>query len=272
MSIHRPSECIAAVKKILTGHLQNYEMQARWLVCGMLELEEFQLLINDKEVDDETYNKIIENAKRLADGYPLQYLLGDTQFMNITVKVREGVLIPRHDTEPLAQEAISCIGERPLSVLDMCCGSGCIGLAIKHNCKNARVMLADVSDEAIALSEENAKALDLDVQIQKTSMFEKIFDRFDVIVCNPPYIPSNEIPKLDKQVQYEPRRALDGDIDGLRFYRIISEHYKQYLKKNGLLLLEIGSEQGNAVKEIFGGGEILPDVEGRDRIFKLETE
>lgn len=271
ITMYRPLDCLKAVKTILCG-LPNYESQSRWLCESILELDSARMLLNDAVVTDEKRQELLDKADRLKNGYPLQYLLGQTQFMGLDFIVRENVLIPRNDTEPMTEMAIKHIGNKDMRVLDLCCGSGCIGLSIAYYCKNAKVVLGDISDGALALTKDNATALGVDVDIKKTDMFNNLDGAFDLIISNPPYIPSKVIPTLSVQVQHEPLLALDGTEDGLKFYRIIKEDYRRFLKNNGIMLLEIGYDQGDDMLNIFGDGQIFKDLQGRNRIFKLERK
>lgn len=269
--MYKPLDCLFEVRKELC-QLPNYENQSMWLCCKVLDIDTANMLLNSRDISIYEFTELIARAKKLKEGYPLQYILGDTQFMGLEFLVRENVLIPRNDTEPMTELAIKHIGDKSLSVLDLCCGSGCIGLSIKYYCKNAMVTLGDISDDALSLTLDNSNRLELDVNIQKTDMFSGIKESFDVIISNPPYIPSDVIPTLSTQVQHEPLLALDGSEDGLKFYRIISENYRRFLNKCGLLLLEIGHDQGESVPALFGGGEIIKDLQGNNRIFKLERK
>ena len=269
--MYKPLDCLFKVKKELSG-LPNYASQAMWLCCKMLNLDSANMLLNIKDVSEEEYNLLMEKANKLKEGYPLQYLLGTTQFMGLEFMVRENVLIPRNDTEPMTELTIKHIGNKAMNVLDLCCGSGCIGLSIKYYCNNSRVALSDISYHALRLAKDNAKALNLPVDIIQTDMFENIKGSFDVIISNPPYIPSDVIPTLSTQVRHEPVLALNGSEDGLKFYRIISENYRHFLKEDGVLFLEIGHDQGESVSAIFGGGDIIKDLQGNNRILRLEKK
>lgn len=269
--MYKPMDCLVAVKQKLKD-LPNYKNQSMWLCCKVLNTDTANILLNNRSVSSEAYALLMEKCELLISGYPLQYILGTTQFMGLDFATRENVLIPRNDTEPMTELAIKHIGSKAISVLDLCCGSGCIGLSIKHYCPNANVTLADISDHAIKLTQENADQLNLKVNIIKTDMFTNIEGRFDVIVSNPPYIPSGVIPTLSPQVRHEPLLALDGSKDGLRFYRIINEHYRRFLKNDGLLLLEIGHDQKADILNIFKDGIIIKDLQNNDRILMLEKK
>lgn len=260
-------EAFRQTVKELSG-LTNSQNQARWLVCEILHCPMERLLIVSSVVTDEQALKLNEAIVRLLHGYPLQYVLGSTQFMGLPFCVRENVLIPRNDTEVLAELAIRWIGDKTCRVLDLCCGSGCIGIAIAHYCAGAKVVLADISKYALSLTRENSRKNSVDVEIVETDLFSAVTGQFDCIVCNPPYVCREE--QLPKNVRYEPELALFGGEDGLDFYRGIQQHYAAYLRSGGILLLEIGDRQGAAVRQIFGGGRVEKDLNGLDRVFILE--
>lgn len=160
-------------------------------------------------------------------------------------------------------------------VLDLCTGSGCIAVAIAKNCAGRRVSVtaADLSDAAIMLAEENAKLNDVNINFVQSDLFGGVRGRFNLIVCNPPYIKSADIPKLQKEVrEYEPRIALDGGDDGLDFYRRLAKEVRSYLAKDGMLLLECGEGQAEEILKLFGRRDyamVLKDLSGVDRFLKI---
>ena len=217
----------------------------------------------------------LEAVRRRADGEPLQYILGDAEFFGYTFKVNKNVLIPRFETELLVDKALPYIGADS-RVLDMCCGSGAIGItvALKKGCP---VTLADVSEGAIRVAKSNAAALGADVRFVLSDMFEKVDGVFDVIICNPPYIPSADIQSLDVNVKdYEPVSALDGGRDGLDFYRRIAERAPAALSDGGVLALELGAGQAEEVKRVtslsFDVDAAYADYNGIDRILILRKK
>lgn len=201
---------------------------------------------------------------------PLEYITNETEFMGLPFYVDENVLIPRQDTECLVEEALSYVKGK--DVLDLCTGSGCIGisLAVLGGCRS--VTLADLSEAALRVAQENAHKNQADVLFVQGDLFENIEDTYDVIVANPPYIPTSEIERLMPEVRdYEPRPALDGAEDGLHFYyRIIGES-SRYLRFGGRLCFETGYNQGKAVcsymkKSGYTNVQIKKDLAGLDRI------
>ncbi len=207
---------------------------------------------------------------RLKEGEPLQYVLGKWEFYDSEFYVGEGVLIPRPETEELVELAIKHIGDKKLTVFDLCAGSGCIGLSIAKACPNTEVTLFEKSEKAFeyllknAEGVKNAKPLLYDIN-------EAYEGRADIIISNPPYVRSDDIKELQSEVLREPEMALDGGEDGLDFYRIINDKWYKNLNENGLLFLEIGEEQGEDIIGILSNYkkiEVLKDIYGNDRMVK----
>ncbi len=206
-------------------------------------------------------------------GKPIQYVTGEWTFMGLPLCVREGVLIPRDDTETLARTALAIAKASSFrTALDLCCGSGCLGVALAK-LGGLRVTCADLSDEAIALTRENLTRNGVQARVVQGDFLDALpdDDPFDLIVCNPPYIPTDGIDALDRNVRaFEPRLALDGGSDGLAFYRRLAADAPRFLCADGFLALEIGFDQGPAVARLFEGwpeGRVIPDLNGNDRVF-----
>lgn len=215
-------------------------------------------------------------AKKMANGLPFQYAVGNTDFYGVKIAVNQNVLIPRPETEELVEKTIEIISSleeakeesKQHEVLDLCTGSGAIATVIALK-TGAKVTASDVS--ALALDVARANALNNGVKIDfvLSDMFEKVDGKFDVIVSNPPYIPTKDIETLEPRVKdFEPRLALDGAEDGLKFYRIIAENLDSHLADGGVFLCEFGIDQAETIKDIFKqfDVEILKDIEGKDRI------
>lgn len=232
------------------------------------------LVINpNKELEWDSYEYFCKCVKKRCAQIPLQHIIGKTNFMGIDFFVNENVLIPRFDTENLVEKVLKdCEGK---SVLDMCTGSGCIILTLAKLGKLKKAVGADISEKALEVANKNKEQLSLDdVLFIKSDLFQAFNDdeRFDIIVSNPPYIPTAEIEKLMIEVKnHDPYIALDGKEDGLYFYRRISSDAKKYLTEGGILALEIGYDQGESVPEIltkdgYKDVKVYKDLSGLDRV------
>lgn len=206
-----------------------------------------------------------------AERIPLQHITGEQEFMGLSFKVGDKVLIPRQDTEVLVEEALKYL-KSGMKFLDLCTGSGCILLSLLHSCPGAEGTGADLSGEALQVAEENRQRLGIQAELIKSDLFEEIEGNFDMIVSNPPYIRSGEIDHLMEEVRlYDPRMALDGHEDGLYFYRKIAKESPRFLKSRGMLLLETGYDQGESVPQLlreqgFREIEVIRDFAGLDRV------
>ena len=226
-------------------------------LCGY----ENRLALNRAKV---LYKDIADKAleickKRVESNTPLQYLLGKANFYGNEFKVDSNVLIPRFDTEILVERALKEIGEKEARVLDMCTGSGAIAITVALNSK-ATVVASDISPLALNVARRNALDKCVSVEFIESDLFDKIEGKFDYILINPPYIPTSDIETLDAEVKdYEPILALDGGVDGMDVYRKIASEYQNYLNENGVLMLEIGINQTEQIKELFGTVEFIKD-------------
>ncbi len=264
------SEVLEKTKKTLLKYGIDEESEAEWIVSLSANLKRDDLkkdiFLTAKQV--KKINRLV--AERIT-GKPLWYCVGDVDFYGYTLKVNESVLIPRPETEELVYVAkqLNLTGK---TVLDLCTGSGAIAIAIKK-LTTANVYALDISESALEVAKQNATLNGADITFIKSDMFENLGElKFDLIISNPPYIKSEDIPKLQKEVKdFEPLSALDGGEDGLDFYRIISNRAKDYLVDGGVLLLECGIGQAKDIAELLNGYktvEIIKDLEGIDRIIK----
>ena len=234
------------------------------------------------EVPDEYVSSYLAAIDKRLTHYPLQYILGEWHFMGLRFKVNENVLIPRQDTEILVVKILNMIQEEfknqdNIKILDMCTGSGCIGISLAKLCNKVEVTAVDLSKEAIVVARENARMNDVkNIHFIESDLF-KAFNMyndqepFDIIVSNPPYICSKEIESLMAEVKnFEPRMALDGDEDGLVFYKRIVDECNPYIKKGGYLAFEIGWNQAEDVKELmrtrYDNLEVVQDLACLDRV------
>lgn len=277
-------------KRLKNVGIEDFEYETWMLLEWKLGIGRAEYFMDpDREIQDKEWMSLNEILRERERRIPLQYLMGSCEFMGYTFAVDERVLIPRQDTECLVELAVQKIRrtmqerakmqEHPLAaaqatcqVLDMCTGSGCIGISVKLLCPEAEVTLSDVSEGALDVAKKNAWSLGASVRTIESDLFENVQGTYDYILSNPPYIPSRVIEGLMPEVrQFEPRIALDGTEDGLYFYRAIAEDAVGYLRPGGWLIFEIGQEQGNALLSIlkeqgFEDTEIKKDLAGLDRI------
>lgn len=225
----------------------------------------------EEEETQEKKDTLLELVERRNTGEPVQYITGKTYFYGLQFLCDKDTLIPRFDTEVLTQEAIKSVPKNA-GVLDMCTGTGCIIIALKHERNDIRAFGSDISEQAVNTAVKNAKLNECDVEFTVSDMFKNIDGRFDVIISNPPYIERKVIDELDETVkEYEPFTALCGGEDGLDFYRIIAKEAHDHLIKDGLLLLEIGYDQGESVPDILGKEgfvniKVIKDLNGLNRV------
>ena len=238
---------------------QTAGMMARHLLCHVSGKSQEEILMNrDLYASEEICREVEKGVRRLLSGEPFAYVLGEWEFYGLNLFVSPDVLIPRDDTVAVAQMAIRkalFLNQDP-RVLDLCCGSGCIGLAVASRVKDARVTLADLSPEALAVAKKNTAANKLSgrvrcVQVNAMEPAPAFLGKFDMIISNPPYITGEEMKQLPASVKdYEPHMALYGGEDGLDFYRAIAENFTSALKPGGCLCLEFGMGQGDDVCRI----------------------
>ena len=240
--------------------------EREWIACEALGIKRGALPLV-REVGAEQAEKMIAYARERATGRPLWQVFGYAEFCGLRIEVDEGVLCPRPETEELVERAAAYCAPGK-AVLDLCTGSGCIAIALAKT--GADVTASDISEHALDIAARNARANGADVRFVLSDMWRGIDGRFDVIVSNPPYIPTAEIAVLDREVRdFEPRRALDGGEDGLKFYREIAKGLAAHLNEGGILFVETGADQAKEVKDIFaplGETETIRDIEGKDRI------
>ncbi len=258
------------VYKTLSENGIDEKSEAEWIVSIALNVKRDEVYL-DKLVTPKYVEKVEKIVSERISGRPLWYCIGDTDFYGYKIKVDERVLIPRPETELLVENAKKCINENSV-VLDMCTGSGAIAIAVKKE-TNAFVTAVDISEDALTLAKKNAVLNGAYVEFISSDLFTELGERkFDVIISNPPYIKSEDILNLQNEVKnFEPKLALDGGEDGLDFYRLIAKNAKKYLNENGVLFLEVGFDQAQAVKELltdFDHVEIIKDYENIDRIVK----
>ena len=280
-------------KQLRDAGVCDAEIDAKELYCFMQNMDRTALMLRWQEVlQDNQCEAYFDLIERRASRVPLQHITGRQEFMGLPFEVNDKVLIPRQDTETMVEDALEMIEKGTLrgqeyadglkkggDVLDLCCGSGAIGISIAKLAKGTHVTCSDLSKEALEVAERNARLNDCkSVKFTESDMFDAFCGRlgkkkFNLIISNPPYIPPSVIEGLEPEVRdHEPMMALDGGEDGLDFYRIIARQAPEHLKKGGVLMLEIGFDQKDAVKELLRETECfekivgLADLAGKDRI------
>ena len=215
------------------------------------------LLKGEEDYPEETVLAYMHDLQKRGDRTPLQHLLGSWEFMGLPFIVSPDVLIPRSETEWLVEYVLKNYADRPIKVLDLCTGSGCIGIAVKKLLPQATVTMVDISALALDVAKKNAEQNETEVTIEKWDILQGIpffleKERFDVILSNPPYIKSEDLKDLQPEVQKEPALALDGGADGLLYYHALAKTWSNLLKDGGELIIEAGEDTAPQVKEIFG--------------------
>ena len=259
-------------KQLEDAGIEEAALDARLLLEYICHTDRNALLVHGDSVrsnlEEQFYRMVIEKR---AQRIPLQHITGQQEFMGLTFKVNEHVLIPRQDTEILVEEAMRYLSDG-MRILDICTGSGCILLSLLKYSNECEGLGVDISDDALAVARENAQNLGLETEFRHSDLLEKVEGKFDMIVSNPPYIETTVIDTLMPEVrEHEPMLALDGREDGLYFYRRIVEQCTSYMTRGARLFFEIGYDQGEAVKDMmihkgFCEVEIIKDYAGLDRV------
>jgi protein-(glutamine-N5) methyltransferase, release factor-specific len=258
----------------------EYDIKAILMDTFGVDLNKFILdMDNEFEPDKDLEAKYLSRIEKRKEHIPLQYIINKQNFYGLDFYVDESVLIPRYDTENIVDRIVKdCKENKCLSVLDLCTGSGCIAVSLKK-CGFEKVYAADISDKALAVAKHNAKLNNADIIFLQSDLYENFPKeiRFDIIVSNPPYISTDEIARIEKQVRdFEPKLALDGGRDGLDFYKKIINLSKNFLNNKGRLYLEIGYDQSKDVvdlakKEGYDNIVIIKDLSGRDRGMSMKV-
>lgn len=274
-------EALLCAKEELRN-VPDRDVDAAWIVSMICGLRRGELHIQtEQELTQQQQDVLAAVLARRAKREPLQYIFGRVPFLNIELKTDRRALIPRDETALLAELAVSLIRQKGYhSLLDLGTGSGAIALACKYNIPSLSVCASDISSDALALTEENARTLALSIELKKSDCFSALNGQtFDCILSNPPYIAQAELEKLERELSFEPQNALDGGPDGLDFYRAIIAQAPGYLNTGGMLMFEIGLGQREAVEYLllkagFSDITVTKDYAGIERIihcFKEET-
>ena len=260
-------------------HIDESSLKIRMLLSNILnQRKEYLISHYTDELESNEETRFIEGINKLVNNIPIQYITNNQEFMGYDFYVNENVLIPRPDTEVLVLEVIEIVRklkknkEEFVKVLDLCTGSGAIGISIKKVLNDdVIVTCSDISKDALKVVEINSQKNSANINIIHSDLFNNIYEKFDIIVSNPPYIEKNVIKTLSKEVQKEPIIALDGGIDGMMFYKKIIEKSKDYLNKGGFVAFEIGYNQKESVIKLFEINNYKniyskKDFSGNDRI------
>lgn len=249
-------------------------LDAWYLLQMVCKIERSYYYVHGEEDITQDAQKEYEIAvQKRAEHIPLQYIIGEQEFMGLRFKVNSNVLIPRQDTETLVEQVLKIV-KPGMKVLDLCTGSGCVLISVLKNAPELTGMGSDISKTALLVAKENAKLHEVDAEWVRSDLFDNITETFDVIMANPPYIPTGEILSLMPEVRdFEPENALDGGADGLDFYRKITGQVKDYLNPGGYVYMEIGYDQGEAVSVLmrnagFTEVEVIKDLARNDRVVK----
>ena len=251
------------------------EIDARWMAEAVTGMTRYDLKFEgDRAVSPDQLERLDAMLSRRAGGEPVQYILERADFMGLQFYVDRRVLIPRQDTETLVEHALIALSrQRGAAVLDLCTGSGCVGLSLKSLAPTAEVTLADISRDALEVARINANRLGVDVDIRHGDLFRAVGRRrYDLIVSNPPYIPRIDLTDLQREVRYEPLLALDGGHDGLDFYRRIVKDAPAHLEPGGSVYLEVGIGEAEHVLQLLqshldcADSGVIQDLNGIDRV------
>ena len=263
--------------------IENPRRAAEELLADALGITRLDLFLSyDRPLEEPEIQEVRERLGRLAKGEPWQYISGEVDFYKCKIKVSTDVLIPRQETEILVDIVAKELSQRDLQekkLLDLCTGSGCIGLALKKSFPELHVTLADLSIDALKVASENAESNNLHTNILQGDFLEALGDQvFDYIVCNPPYISERSYSDLQASVKdFEPKMALTAKDEGLDFYKRFNKLGFKYLRPGGKVWFEIGFDQGEILRELFKDPvwkhvKLEKDWSGHDRFFSLEIE
>lgn len=259
--------------------IDSPRLSAEMVLANVLGMQRIELYVNfDKTVTQPLLNKLRGLVKRAAENEPVAYLIGQAEFYSLPFKVNSDCLIPRPETELLVERAIEFLRMRQgeQAVCDLCTGSGCIAITIAVNYANSKIVATDISEQALAIAAANAQLNKVQGKIsflQGDLLTPLSEEKFDLITCNPPYVTEEEYEQLDANVKdHEPKAALIAGADGLDYYRRLAESVEKFLKPGALLIMEIGNQQSQPVKELFektgcfSQVTVEKDFAGNDRV------
>ncbi len=262
-------EAYSYSKLFLSGNkVDEAEFKALCVCCHLAGIKNSEYALHTEE--DIIPSRLAKLLWRLKEGEPLQYVIGKWDFYESEFYVGKGVLIPRPETEELVERCFNYAKDINAPVIyDLCAGSGCIGISLAKKLTNSTVYCIEKSKDAFTYLEKNSRSVSNVIPINADINTDIELPEADIIISNPPYIKTDDLSSLQREVKYEPDMALDGGADGLDFYRIIDDKWYDKMKNNALLFLEIGNEQGKDIKEIltnFRDIEVIKDMYGNDRM------
>lgn len=261
--------------EFLTSHnITEAQLDAEVLLCGVLKIKRNNLVTLRQETITQEQNQQYQNfLNRRITGEPVDYILGNSEFMGLTFKVNQNVLIPRPETELIVEQANKFIKENhSKTILDLCTGSGAIAVSVAHYNDDVSIVASDISQKALEIAKENAVTNNVSKKIEfiESNMFNNIITKkFDIIISNPPYVTKKEYEGLERELFFEPKNAFLAGEDGLEFYKIIADNSARYLNPKGVLLLELNANISLQIADLFSDFlfvKIIKDYSGLDRI------
>ncbi|MBR3655428.1 MAG: peptide chain release factor N(5)-glutamine methyltransferase [Elusimicrobia bacterium] len=261
--------------EFLTSHnITEAQLDAEVLLCGVLKIKRSNLAaLRQETITQEQNQQYQDYLNKRITGEPVDYILGNSEFMGLTFKVNKNVLIPRPETELIVEQANKFIKENNFKqVLDLCTGSGAIAVSVAHYNDDVSVVASDISQKALEIAKENAVTNNVSKKIEfiESNMFSNIINKkFDIIISNPPYVTKKEYEGLERELFFEPKNAFLAGEDGLEFYKIIADNSAGYLNHKGVLLLELNANISLQIADLFSDFlfvKIIKDYSGLDRI------
>ncbi len=266
--------------EFLTSHnITEAQLDAEVLLCGVLKIKRSNLAaLRQETITQEQNQQYQDYLNKRITGEPVDYILGNSEFMGLTFKVNKNVLIPRPETELIVEQANKFIKENNFKqVLDLCTGSGAIAVSVAHYNDDVSVVASDISQKALEIAKENAVTNNVSKKIEfiESNMFSNIINKkFDIIISNPPYVTKKEYEGLERELFFEPKNAFLAGEDGLEFYKIIADNSARYLNHKGVLLLELNANISLQIADLFSDFlfvKIIKDYSGLDRILTAQN-
>ncbi len=259
--------------------IEKPRRQVEELLSYVLKLPRIELYMQyDRPLIEQELTQLREAIKRRAEGEPWQYIAGEVEFLGCRIQINKNVLIPRQETEILADRILKELPSTPVEIWDVCSGSGCIGIALKKKRPDCKVALSDISAEALSTARQNGELNAAEIELLQGDLLVPFQGRqADIIVCNPPYISEKDFSQLDREVRnWEPKTALVGGLTGLEFYERLAVELPGYLKPSAKVYFEIGTGMGDKVKNLFHApcwksAQITQDWSSHDRFLTLTT-